>query len=101
MVLEMVNVVESTLCKEWSTERISVWLLEECSPLISYETICRHVWNDRRSSGILYIYLHREGKRYQSRGKKQAGRGCIKNRVSIIDERPAIVDDKSRIEDGD
>ena len=43
--------------------------------------------------------MSRKGKAYQVRSKdKQAGRGFIKNRVSI-DERPKIVDHKSRIGD--
>ena len=42
--------------------------------------------------------LRRLGKAYHPRGNKYAGRGHIKNRVSI-DERPAIVDEKSRVGD--
>ena len=43
--------------------------------------------------------MSRKGKAYQVRSKdKQAGRGFIKNRMSI-DERPKIVDHKSRIGD--
>ena len=42
--------------------------------------------------------MRRQGKAYQSRGSSQAGRGHIKNRVSIS-ERPSIVDDKKRIGD--
>ena len=43
--------------------------------------------------------MRRKGKPYQSRNKdKQAGRGFIKNRVSI-DERPSIVDTRSRVGD--
>jgi IS30 family transposase len=48
---------------------------------------------------VLFKSLRRKGKKYQSRSKdKQAGRGFIKNRVSI-DERPQVVDDKSRVGD--
>ena len=42
--------------------------------------------------------MRRHGKAYQSRSKSQAGRGFIKNRVSI-DERPDVADEKSRIGD--
>ena len=98
MTPEMVALIELKLGEKWSPEQISGWLLEEHLQLISHETIYRHVWNDKRSGGDLYTHLRRQGKKYQSRGKKQAGRGCIKNRVSI-DERPTIVDDKSRIGD--
>jgi IS30 family transposase len=98
MTPNMIELIELKLGEKWSPEQISGWLLEEHSPLISHETIYRHVWDDKRSGGVLYTNLRRKGKKYQSRGKQQAGRGCIKNRVSI-DERPAIVDDKSRIGD--
>jgi IS30 family transposase len=43
-------------------------------------------------------HLRRQGKCYQSRSKSQAGRGHIRNRVSI-NERPAIVDEKTRVGD--
>jgi IS30 family transposase len=98
MTPSMIELIELKLGKKWSPEQISGWLLEEHSRLISHESIYRHVWNDKRSGGVLYTHLCRRGKKYQARGKKQAGRGCIKNRVSI-DERPVIVDDKSRIGD--
>jgi len=98
MTPEIVALIELKLAEKWSPEQISGWLLEEHLQLISHETIYRHVWDDKRSGGDLYTHLRRRGKKYQSRGKKQAGRGCIKNRVSI-DERPTIVDDKSRIGD--
>jgi IS30 family transposase len=98
MTPSMIELIELTLGEKWSPEKISGWLLEEHSRLISHECICQHVWNDKRSGGVLYTHLRRRGKKCQARGKKQAGRGCIKNRVSI-DERPVIVDDKSRIGD--
>lgn len=98
MTPEMVDLIESKLREKWSPEQISGWLLEKHSQLLSHETIYQHVWDDKRSGGDLHTHLRRQGKKYQSRAKKQAGRGCIKNRVSI-DERPAIVDDKSRIGD--
>lgn len=61
--------------------------------------IYKHIWLDKRSGGALFKSLRRKGKVYQSRCKlKQAGRGYIKNRVSI-DERPQVVDNKSRIGD--
>ncbi|WP_297824025.1 hypothetical protein [uncultured Paraglaciecola sp.] len=66
---------------------------------MSYETIYQHIWSDKQCGGQLFQYLRRKGKAYQSRSKdKQAGRGFIKNRISI-DERPPVVDDKSRIGD--
>jgi len=46
----------------------------------------------------LFTFLRRQGKAYQSRSKSLAGRGHIKNRVSI-EERPDVVDEKSRVGD--
>lgn len=66
---------------------------------MSHETIYLHIWSDKHAGGQLFKYLRRKGKSYQSLSKnKQAGRGFIKNRISI-DERPSIVEDKSRIGD--
>jgi IS30 family transposase len=64
--------------------------------LISYETVYQYIWRDKHSEGQLYQRLRRKGKRYQSRRKSYAGRGHIKNRVTI-NERPAIVEEKSRV----
>jgi IS30 family transposase len=53
----------------------------------------------RRNQVVSYtIYLRRQGKCYQSRSKSEAGRGHIRNRVSI-NERPAIVDEKTWVGD--
>lgn len=98
MTPDMIKLIDSKLCIKWSPEQISGWLLEERDEKISHETIYQHVWEDKASGGDLYRHLRRKGKAYQSRSKKQAGRGYIKNRVSI-DERPAIVDERGRVGD--
>jgi len=53
---------------------------------------------DKKSGGALYTHLRRRGKKYNRRGAKTAGRGCIPNRVDI-QERPKIVESKSRMGD--
>lgn len=68
------------------------------SILISHETVYRHTWADKKSGGELYTNLRRRGKKYNHRGAKTAGRGCIPNRVDIA-KRPKIVDKKSRLGD--
>ena len=98
MTSEMITFIELKLEEKWSPEQISGWLLEEKGQSLSYETIYLHIWADKKSGGELFKHLRRKGKAYQPRGKKLAGRGYIKNRVSI-DERPGIVDEKSRIGD--
>jgi len=98
MTPEMIQLVESKLRLKWSPEQISGWLLEEHEKLLSHETIYLHIWADKASGGDLFNHLRRKGKAYQPRSKGQAGRGHIKNRVSI-DERPKIVDEKGRVGD--
>ena len=98
MTASKIILIESKIRKRWSPEQISGWLKEEQDTLISHETIYLHIWSDKKSGGDLYTYLRRRGKSYQPRGKSQAGRGHIKNRVSI-NERPAIVDEKERLGD--
>ena len=99
MTTSIIELIDSKIKEKWSPEQISGWLSEEQSISISYETIYQHIWSDKRCGGQLFKDLRRKGKVYQSRSKdKQAGRGFIKNRISI-DERPQIVDDKTRIGD--
>ena len=98
MTPEMIQLIESKLREKWSPEQISGWLLDETEERLSHETIYLHIWADKASGGKLFTHLRRKGKSYQPRGKSQAGRGHIKNRISI-DERPAIVDEKTRVGD--
>jgi IS30 family transposase len=99
MTTALIALIESKLIIKWSPEQVSGWLREDQSIDISYETIYQHIWSDKKSGGHLFQHLRRKGKAYQSRSKdKQAGRGFIKNRISI-DERPHVVDDKSRMGD--
>lgn len=98
MTPKMIKLVESKPRLKWSPEQISGWLLEERKELLSHETIYLHIWADKAAGGDLYNVLRRKGKAYQPRSKDQAGRGHIRNRVSI-DERPTIVDEKRRVGD--
>jgi IS30 family transposase len=98
MTPSMIALVESKLREKLSPEQISGWLLDEHEKLLSYETIYLYIWADKAAGGDLYTELRRRGKAYQPRSKSQAGRGHIKNRVSI-DERPEIVEAKTRVGD--
>ena len=98
MTAGMIQLIRSKLHKKWSPEQISGWLLEVQGVSLSHEALYLHIWADKASGGDLYRLLRRQGKACQARSKTQAGRGYIKNRVSI-DERPAIVDKKSRLGD--
>lgn len=98
MTPELISRIEKKLEIKWSPEQISGWLGNEIHTTVSHETIYRHIWHDKHLGGNLHSHLRRKGKAYQSRAASQAGRGHIKNRVSI-DERPNIVDEKSRVGD--
>ena len=99
MTTNLVALIESKLGVLLSPEQISGWLRVECNIFISHESVYLHIWSDKRRGGQLFKYLRRKGKAYQPRSKdKQAGRGFIRNRVSI-DERPSVVEDKSRMGD--
>ena len=67
-------------------------------PCVSHERIYQFVWQDKKAGGKIYLWLRNRGKKYQKRGDKQAGRGCIPNRRDIA-ERPTVVDQKKRIGD--
>ena len=98
MTLEHIQCIEEKLFEQWSPEQISGWLLVEKGYSLSHETIYRHIWKDKQNKGNLYLRLRRKSKPYQSRAKKKAGRGFIKNRTGI-EERPAVVDERSRLGD--
>ena len=99
MTTALIALIKSKLTAKLSPKQVSGWLREDQSIDISYETIYQHIGSDKKSGGYLFQHLRRKGKAYQSRSKdKQAGRGFIKNRISI-DKRPHIVDDKCRIGD--
>lgn len=95
----VVAVIEEKLTQEqWSPEQISGRLAREGVASISHESIYRHVWNDKKDGGNLYLHLRHSGKKYNKRKGRNSGRGLIPHRVDI-DQRPAIVATKSRIGD--
>ena len=96
---KMLAIVKEKLCAyQWSPEQIAGWLLSNMKISVSHEVIYKYIWEDKRQGGTLYKHLRHNGKKYNKRSGKNAGRGCIPNRVDI-DERPVIVEEKSRIGD--
>ena len=83
---------------DYSPEQIVGYCRKNNIEMVSHESIYQFVWKDKRQGGDLYLHLRTEGKKYQKRGSKKAGRGCIPNRVDI-DQRPAVVDQKKRFGD--
>ena len=90
---------ETLLCdNQWSPEQISGALNREDGTKVSYESLYRHIWSDKRTGGTLYLNLRQRGKKRNKRGAATAGRGLIPGRIDIA-QRPAIVDAKSRLGD--
>ena len=81
-----------------SPQQISGCLRKKGILDISHESIYRMIWADKRSGGELYMHLRHKAKKYNKRGGKTAGRGCIPNRIDI-DQRPDIVEKKERFGD--
>jgi IS30 family transposase len=90
--------IEELLRLEWSPEQVSGRLAKEEDFRVSPEWIYQYIWKDKRAGGDLYKHLRQQGKKRNKRGKANAGRGFIKNRVGI-EERPEVVDEKSRVGD--
>ncbi len=95
---EMLIIIEEKLKMEWSPEQISGWMKKKCTKHVSYETIYKYIWADKKRGGFLYKHLRHRGKKYNKRSKGSAGRGCIPDRIDIK-ERPSIVEKKVRLGD--
>lgn len=94
----MILVIEEKLKMDLSPEQISGWLKRHGKKYVSYETIYKHIWADKKKGGTLYNHLRHSGKKYYKRSKGSAGRGCILGRIDIK-ERPIIVEEKTRLGD--
>lgn len=87
------------LCeRQWSPEQISGRMKLLGYKSVSHEVIYQYIWKDKKNGGTLYKHLRRNGKKYNKRAGKTAGRGLIPNRVGI-ENRPKIVDTKERVGD--
>lgn len=99
MTPDLIEVIEETLKLQWSPEQISGRLKKIYGKkAVSHEMIYRYIWKNKKCGGALYKNLRHNGKKYNKRGSKKAGRGCIPNRIDI-EQRPLIVEEKSRIGD--
>lgn len=95
---DMIAIIEEKLKMDLSPVQISGWLKRHGKEYVSYETIYKHIWADKKKGGTLYKHLRHSGKKYYKRSKGTAGRGCIPGRVDIK-ERPIIVETKIRLGD--
>ena len=95
---KVVSFIEEKLTLEqWSPEQI-FGVLAANDNSISHTRIYQHVWKDRCNGGELYKHLRHKGKKYNYKGGKKSGRGCIPNRVDIS-ARPKVVELKNRLGD--
>ena len=85
--------VGESLVERWSPEQISGRLATAATLSISHETICRHVWRDKKAGGTLYTHLRCAQKRrrkgyghYDSRGRL-AGKRHISERPAAASSR--------------
>ena len=85
------NRVAALLRQQWSPEQVAGHLRAQGELSISHETIYRHVWQDRRRGGSLYLHLRGARKRKRKRygGYDSRGRLAGKRHLS---ERPTVVE---------
>ena len=96
---DLIEIIEEKLKLQWSPEQISGRLKRIYgAKAVSHEEIYRYIWENKQRGGELYKNLRHNGKKYNKRGSKKAGRGFIPNRIDI-DKRPSIVEEKIRIGD--
>ena len=86
----------SMLRKLWSPEQIVGWLRKRGVILVSYETIYRYIWADRRRGGMLYRYLRGSRKLRRKRKGSYDSRGRLAGKRGIS-ERPRGAENRSRV----
>jgi transposase, IS30 family len=89
------SIVEGLLMKKWSPEQISNHLRIERRLLISYETIYRYLWKDKRLGGELYKHLRQAMKRRRKRYGSHDSRGIMAGKRPL-EERPRSAENRSR-----
>jgi IS30 family transposase len=91
------EMIDQLIKLDWSPEQISGYLVKEQRLRISHEWIYQHIYQDKRSGGVLWRHLRCRKKRRKRYGSYEK-RGQIPNRV-WIDERPMVVGQRDRLGD--
>lgn len=86
----------SKLRELWSPEQIAGRLGKEGRLRVSHETIYRHIWEDRRRGGGLYLYLRGSRKLRRKRNGSYDSRGRLAGK-RMIAERPPGAQKRTRI----
>ena len=90
------SIVEARLKQDWSPEQIAGRLSLSGVLSISHETIYRHIWEDRRSGGLLYNHLRGSRKARRKRYGRYDSRGRLAGKRPIS-ERPPGAENRSRV----
>jgi IS30 family transposase len=88
--------VEALLRQHFSPEQVSGWLRRHGEFRISYETIYRYIWKDRKHGGDLFTCLRGARKQRRKRYGKYDSRGRLAGKA-MIEERPKEADERSEI----
>lgn len=92
---EEYSIIEGLLAKKWSPEQISNHLRIQRRMLISYETIYRYIWRDKRLGGELYKHLRQATKKRRKRYGAHDSRGVMAGKRRL-EERPRAAENRSR-----
>ena len=88
--------VEALLRLDYSPEQVSGWLGRHGPFNISYETIYRYVWEDKREGGTLYQHLRGSRKQRRKGYGRYDSRGRLAGKA-MIEERPAEAENRTEI----
>ena len=88
--------VEALLAEKWSPEQIAGYLRRVRELHISHETIYRHIWQDRRAGGTLFLHLRGARKQRRKRYGQYDSRGRIAGKRHIS-ERPLDCERRRRL----
>ena len=88
--------ISSKLKELWSPEQIVGRLGKERRLRVSHETIYRHIWEDRRRGGSLWVYLRGARKQRRKRNGSYDSRGRLAGK-RMIAERPPGAENRSRV----
>ncbi len=83
------------LRRKWSPDQIAGRFRRQGPFSVSYQTIYRYLYDDRKKGGRLYESLRRKGHRYR---KRRVSGSPIRHR-RFIEERPACVERRDRLGD--
>ena len=79
--------------EDWSPEQVSLVFEEHELLSISYETIYRYIWRDKKNGGCLYRHLRQSSKQRRKRNGAHDSRGILRGKRDIS-ERPTAAHER-------